>query len=112
MSYTMSSHALPCRALPCRALPCRALPCRALPCRALLLISEYSKPLTRPDWRDSKPIITTYCLFSRVFYIRHYIPLQMSPPSKYSLDYNLLCNIIQTDWYFRYSLQHYRSGLV
>jgi hypothetical protein len=85
---------------------------QVLPSRVLLLINEYSKPVTRPDWRKSKPIITTHCLFSRVFYIRHYIPLQMSPPSKYVLDYNLLCNIIQTDWYFRYKLQHYRSGLV
>jgi len=83
-----------------------------LPIRATKLISEYSKPMTRTDWRDSKPIITTYLLFSRVFYIRHYIPVQMSPPSKYALDYNLLCNILQTDWYFRYSLQHYTSGLV
>ena len=28
-----------------------ALPNRALPSRAVKLISEYSKPLTRPDWR-------------------------------------------------------------
>jgi hypothetical protein len=42
-----------------------ALPSRALPNRALYLISEYSKPMTRPDWRDSKPIITKYqlCLY-------------------------------------------------
>jgi hypothetical protein len=32
------------------ALP-HALPNRALPSRAVQLISEYSKPLTRPDWR-------------------------------------------------------------
>jgi len=53
---------LPSHALPCRALPCRALPCRALPCRALDLIREYSRPMTRPDWRDSKPIITPHQL--------------------------------------------------
>jgi hypothetical protein len=29
----------------------RALPSRALPSRALKLISEYSKPITRGDWR-------------------------------------------------------------
>jgi len=40
-----------------------ALHSRALPSRALLLISEYSKPITRPDWRDSKPIITKYQLY-------------------------------------------------
>ena len=43
MSYTLQSH--------------------ALPNRALLLINEYSKPLTRPDWRKSKPLITTYLLY-------------------------------------------------
>ena len=43
----------------------QALPSRALPSRTLLLISEYSKPMTRPDWRESKPIITKYqlCLY-------------------------------------------------
>jgi hypothetical protein len=40
-----------------------ALPSRALPSRALYLIREYSKPITRPDWRDSKPIITKYQLY-------------------------------------------------
>ena len=84
------------------ALPCRALPSRALPSRALLLISEYSKPMTRPDWKNSKPIITTYSLFSRVYYIRHYVQINMSPPSKYALDYILLCNILQTNWYYKY----------
>ncbi len=34
-----------------------------LPSRALLLIREYSKPFTRPDWRDSKPLITRYQLY-------------------------------------------------
>jgi hypothetical protein len=40
-------------------LPLRALPCRALPCRALHLISEYSKPITRGDWRTFERDITT-----------------------------------------------------
>ena len=44
--------------LPLRALPCRALPCRPLPCRALQLISEYSKPLTRGNWRTFERVIT------------------------------------------------------
>jgi hypothetical protein len=90
------------------ALPCYALPCYALPSRALLLIREYSKPLTRPNWRESKPIITTYLLFSRTYYIRHYIPEQILPPSKYVLDYRLLCNILQTNWYYKYQRQHQR----
>ena len=103
MAYALQSHAFPSR-----ALPGRALPGRALPCRALLLIREYSKPLTRPNWRESKPIITTYWLFSRTYYIRHYIPEQMLPPSKYVLDYRLLCNILQTNWYYKYERQHQR----
>ncbi len=32
-------------------VPYRKLPSRKLPCRALQLIREYSKPLTRGDWR-------------------------------------------------------------
>ena len=101
MAYALQSHAFPSR-----ALPGRALPGRALPCRALLFIREYSKPLTRPNWRESKPIISTYLLFSRTYYIRHYIPEQMLPPSKYALDYRLLCNILQTNWYYKYQRQH------
>ena len=33
-----------------------------LPLRALSLISEYSKPITRPEWRRSIPIISPYDL--------------------------------------------------
>ena len=77
--------------LPCRALPCRALPCRALPCRALDLIREYSRPLTRANWRKSKPIITTYKLYV-IFKERR--PSQMSD--------NVLNNIQCTDWYYAF----------
>jgi hypothetical protein len=63
----------------------------ALPSRALLLIREYSKPLTRPDWRQSKPIITTYRLYLIV--IQNYSDLY----------YNLLTNIWFTDWYILYT---------
>ena len=44
-------------------LPSHALPSHALPSHALVLIREYSKPITRPDWRDSKPLITRYQLY-------------------------------------------------
>ena len=44
--------------LPFNALPSIALPSIALPSRAVELIREYSKPLTRPDWRTF-PRITT-----------------------------------------------------
>ena len=79
-----------------------------LPRNVLQIIREYSRPMTRPDWRKSKPLTTTYLLFSRTYYIRHYIPEQMLPPSKYALDYRLLCNIIQTNWYYKYERQRQR----
>ena len=78
---------LPCRALT-RSLPCRALHIRSLPCRALHLISEYSKPLTRPDWRKSKPLTTTYQLYNNTL-IRDGL-----------LMAHLLLNIIDTEWYY------------
>jgi hypothetical protein len=31
------------------------------------LISEYSKPITRPDWRNSKPIISVADLYRSVY---------------------------------------------
>jgi hypothetical protein len=40
-------------------LPLRALPLRALPLRAKKLISEYSKPVTRPDWGTLCPLTFT-----------------------------------------------------
>jgi hypothetical protein len=62
----------------------------ALPNRALLLINEYSKPLTRPDWRNSKPITTTYQLYNNTL-IRDGLLMAY-----------LLMNIIDTDWYYLY----------
>ena len=37
--------------MPLRTLPLRTLPLRTLPLHILCIISDYSKPLTRPDWR-------------------------------------------------------------
>ena len=42
------------------------LPCRALPCRALHLIREYSKPITRPDWRTFERSITTNIFINEI----------------------------------------------
>jgi len=81
-----------------------SLTSRALPSRALLLISEYSKPMTRPNWRESEAFISTYWLYSGVSYLKMYNCSRYSPP-KYVLDYNLLCNILETDWYHKYILQ-------
>ena len=76
----------------------RALPCRALPCRALYLIHEYSRPLTRPDWRKSKPIISTYRLYLIIKYVM-YVPI-ITP--KNLLHSMILYNIGETEWYYAY----------
>ena len=62
-----------------------------LPSRALLLIHDYSRPMTRPNWRKSKPIITTYRLYT----------ILQKCKRKYKPIYLLLFNNIQdTDWYY------------
>lgn len=66
----------------------RALPIRALPIHAVHLISEYSKPLTRPNWRQSKPLTTAYQLYNNTL-IRDGL-----------LMARLLLNIIDTEWYY------------
>ena len=81
-------------ALPSRTLPSRTLPSRALPSRALQIIHDYSKPLTRPNWRDSKPIITTYKLY--LFILKH---AGLSSPDIYR---RILRQISDTDWYNAY----------
>ena len=43
-----------------------ALPSNLLPSNALRLISEYSKPNTRPNWRESKPLFNIYQLYMGV----------------------------------------------
>ena len=58
-----------------------------LPTRALSLISEYSKPMTKPNWRKSMPLTTPYQLYNNTL-IRSGL-----------LMYKLLMNIIETDWY-------------
>ena len=82
------------------ALPSHSLPSRALPCRALRLISEYSHSMTRPDWRKSKPIITTYKLFC-VFRRRERINRKIRMKT-----ITLLENIENTEWYWTYRTIH------
>ena len=81
-------------ALLCRSLLCRSLPCRALPCRALTLIRDYSKPLTRTDWRKSNPVISQYKLYS-------YVSNHTRRNNK--LKEYLLRRIKKTDWYYIYN---------
>jgi hypothetical protein len=98
--YFLLKNIMDRQVLPCRALPCKqVLPCRALPCRALLLIKEYSKPLTNPRWRKWKPIMTTYQIY---LYTR---PCHINLLRKIKFKY--LCkiiflNIMQTDWHRLY----------
>jgi len=75
----------------------QVLPSRVLPSRALLLINEYSKPLTRSDWRESKPIISTRHLY--LFILNHNINNyeHLTPIEK--LHNIILYNISYTDWY-------------
>ena len=76
-----------------------------LPLRALSLIREYSKPLTRADWRQSKPIVTSYGIYL------HTRPL-IFPAVPIKVTFYYLCkiimsNIMQTDWYNLYIIiQH------
>ena len=75
-----------------------------LPPELVRLISEYSKPCTRPNWRQSKPIISTYKLYKlsrkEIVNLRQY--------------YTLLQHIYTTDWFYAYKtilefgLEHYR----
>ena len=68
--------------------------CHALPFRATNLISEYSKPLTRPDWRKSNPIISQYKLHS-------YAANHKNKNSR--LKEYLSRRIQKTDWYYMYT---------
>ena len=71
-----------------------------LPSRALLLIHEYSRPVTRGNWRKSKPIITTYSLYLKVKTFSY------AKQEDSSLNRLYLCiafNITNTDWYYVYT---------
>ena len=67
---------------------------KRLPSCALRLIREYSKPMTRPDWRNSKPLTTTYQLYNNTL-IRNGLLMAY-----------LLMNIVETDWYYLYIRKH------
>ena len=70
----------------------------ALPSRALLLIRDYSRPMTRPDWRKSKPIITIYRLYLHVKQV-----ININNYTRYNtLYHNVLYRINGTEWYSAY----------
>jgi len=73
-----------------------------LPPRALSLISEYSKPVTRGDWRNSKPIATTYEMYDEIMNAG----ITSNP-----LMFILLMHIADTDWYDLYTNNKYNKNL-
>jgi len=83
-------------------LPKNLLPKNLLPKNVLHLIKEYSKPLTRPNWRDSKPIVTTYKLYILLY--------NKSKNSNYnSLIVTLGLNITDTEWYYMFIMITYNG---
>jgi hypothetical protein len=76
-----------------------------LPPELVRLISEYSKPCTRPNWRQSKPIISTYKLYK----------LSHKEIVNFRRHFRLLKNINDTEWFYAYKtilefgLEHYRN---
>jgi hypothetical protein len=73
---------------------------RALPCRALSLIREYSKPCTRPDWRISKPIITTYKLLLEICSKSYQ---EKENRRRMRLLKTIIKNIKKTNWFWIYN---------
>ena len=69
-----------------------------LPSRALQIIRDYSRPMTRPDWRKSKPLITIFRLYLLIKYVM-YTPI-ISPTKR--LHSMILYNISETEWYYAY----------
>lgn len=65
----------------------RNCPSYVLPSCAVLLINEYSKPMTRCDWQSSKPIISIPKLYLLVYSINS------------SLHDIILSNITNTEWF-------------
>ena len=80
----------------------RVLPSRSLPSRSLALISEYSKPLTRPDWRKSKPIITIHILYQELIHMYRVRAYVQNANLIKRLITMILINIENTEWFWMY----------
>uniref|UniRef100_A0A6C0JIC6 Uncharacterized protein n=1 Tax=viral metagenome TaxID=1070528 RepID=A0A6C0JIC6_9ZZZZ len=76
-----------------RSLLIHTLPIRTLPHNVLHMIKEYSRPLTKPNWRRSKPIISTYQLYLRC---------RLNIQSRFKLHCIIINNIYKTDWFYMY----------
>ena len=64
------------------------------PSHVLRLIREYSLPITRANWRKSKPVITPFNLYAIIRKRRRNI-LKYRP-----IYFMVLNNIEDTDWYY------------
>ena len=88
--------------LPKNLLPKNLLPKNLLPKNVLEIIKEYSKPMTRPNWRESNPIITTY----KMYKLLH----NSNKNSNYNTLIIALClNIIDTEWYYMFIMITYNG---
>ena len=68
----------------------------SLPNRALLLIRDYSRPMTRPNWRESTPIISVYKLYQHARTLNLYHNTTMRNKLVF---YIVLQNMKRADWY-------------
>jgi hypothetical protein len=64
------------------------------PPEILRIIREYSLPVTCPDWRKSKPIITTYQMFLLAEQKNNYVTS--------NLYERLFDHILETEWFYMY----------
>ena len=67
-----------------------------LPSDVLALIRDYSLPITRPNWRQSKPILSTYQLYLIA-------KKKIENSWRFTRYDALLDNIKKTDWYWSYT---------
>lgn len=82
----------PHNAFPSHVFPFHVDPLPALPYHIQSLIREYSKPLTRPDWRNSKPIVSVADLYRSVY----------TSWDENDLHFVIYRNIKNTFWYAVY----------
>ena len=73
-----------------------------LPFHVVALIGEYSKPLTRPEWRKSKPIITTHMLYQELIHMYRVRAYVKNATVIKRLLTMILINIENTEWFWMY----------
>jgi len=70
-----------------------------LPLSALILISQYSKPVTRPDWRTINPL-PFYSLYTEVIQRRTYKRKVLSTLYKIIHNGNRIGDILYNTYYY------------